>query len=227
MFHESLFKESVLLKDERQNKTVAKAEIVSLKQVRSVVTDKEVPSTSADIGKERTTETDCNIPSTTIAKLTADELRNYQNNDPDIGPIIQAKVSWVKPTSKDMVTRSPAWRHYWVIWDTLELRDDILYKRFMKRDGTDDHMQLLVPSALKRGVLCQMHDYLLSGHLGCNKTKQKILQKFYWYSLKEDVNGHIRKCDVCQADKKPAKTPRVSLSSFLTGASGDCLATDY
>ena len=40
MFHESLLKESVLLKDEGQNTTVAKAEIVSLKQVRSVVTDK-------------------------------------------------------------------------------------------------------------------------------------------------------------------------------------------
>ena len=77
MFHESLLKESVLLKDEEQNKTVAKAEIVSLKQVRSVVTDTQVPSTSADIGKERTTETDCNIPATTIAKLTAGELRNY------------------------------------------------------------------------------------------------------------------------------------------------------
>ena len=227
MFHESMLKEPVLLKVEGQNKTVAKADIVSLKQVRSVVTDNQVPSTSADIGKERTTETDCNIPATTIAKLTADELRKYQNNDPDIGPIIQAKVSGVKPTSREMVTRSPACRHYWVIWDTLELRDDILYKRFMKRDGTGDHMQLLVPSALKRDVLCQMHDSLVSGHLGCKKTKQKILQKFYWYSLKEDVNGHIRKCDVCQADKKPAKTPRASLGSLLTGAPGDCLATDY
>ena len=214
MFHESLLKESVLLKEERQNKTVAKAETESLKLVRSAVTDKQVPSTSADIGKERTIETDCNIPATTIAKLTADELRNYQNNDPDIGPIIQAKVSGVKPTSKEMVTRSPACRHYWVIWDTLDLRDDILYKRFMKRDGTGDHMQLLVPSALKRDVLCQMHDSVVSGQLGCKKTKQKILQKFYWYSLKEDVNGHIRKCNVCQAEKKIAKTPRASLGYF-------------
>ena len=214
MFHESLLKESVLLKDEGQNKTVAKTEIVRIKQVRSVVTDKQVPSTSADIGKERTTETDCNIPATTIAKLTADELRNCQNNDPDIGPIIQAKVSGVKPTSKEMVTRSPACRHYWVIWGTLEIRDDKLYKKFLKTDGIGDHMQLLVPSALKRDVLCQMHDSLVSGHLGCKKTNQKILQKFYWYSLKEDVNGHIRKCDVCQADKKPAKTPRASLGSL-------------
>ena len=65
------------------------------------------------------------------------------------------------------MTRSPACRHYWVIWDTLEVRDDILYKKFLKRDGTGDHMQLLVPLALKRDILCQMHDSLVSGHLGC------------------------------------------------------------
>ena len=76
-----------------------------------------------------------------------------------------------------------------------------------------------MPSALKRDVLCQMHDSLVSGHLGYKKTKQKILQKFYWCSLKEDVSGHIRKCDVCQADKKPAKTPRASLGSLLRAIS--------
>ncbi|MCG7869970.1 MAG: reverse transcriptase, partial [Candidatus Thiodiazotropha taylori] len=128
MLHESLLKESVVLKGEEESKTVTKADTVSLKQVRSVVPDTQIPSTSADTGKKSTTETDCNIPVTTIAKLTADEIRNYQNNDPDIGPIIQAKVSGFKPTSKEMVTRSPACRHYWVIWDMLEARDDILYK---------------------------------------------------------------------------------------------------
>ena len=50
----------MLLKDEGENKTIAKAGIVGLKQVRSVVTDKQVPCTSADTGKEKTTETDCN-----------------------------------------------------------------------------------------------------------------------------------------------------------------------
>ena len=41
------------------------------------------------------------------------------------------------------------------------------------------------------------------------------------------MNLHILKCDVCQADKKPAKVPRASLGSLPSGAPGDCLATDY
>ena len=63
-----------------------------------------------------------------------------------------------------------------------------------------------------------MHDLVISGHLGCKKTKAKILQKFYWYGLREDVAMHIRKCGV---------KPRAPMGSLRTGAPADCLATDY
>ena len=107
------------------------------------------------------------------------------------------------------------------------LLNGILYKKFLKRDGTGEYLQLLVPLALKKDILCQMHNSLLAGHLGRKKTKQKTLQRYYWYNLKEDVNLHIHKCDVCGADKKPNKVPRAALGSLPAGAPGDCLATDY
>ena len=53
------------------------------------------------------------------------------------------------------------------------LLNGILYKKFLKRDGTGEYLQLLVPSALKKDILCQMHNSLLAGHLGRKKTKQK------------------------------------------------------
>ena len=164
---------------------------------------------------------------TTVANLSAAEVSKYQKDDPDIGPILEAKLSGKKPTSQEMATKSPTCRHYWIIWDSLEVRDGILYKMFLKRGGTGSHTQLVVPLRLRIQVLHQAHDSLLSGHLGCKKAKQKILQKFYWYALKEDVNLYICKCDTCQADKKPIKVPRASLGSLAAGAPGDCLATDY
>ena len=126
-----------------------------------------------------------------------------------------------------MITKSPACRHYWIIWDVLVLRDGILLKNFFKKDGTGDYLQFLVPRAMKTNILFQMHNSLLSGHLGCEKTREKILQRFYWYELKQDVNLYIRKCDTCAADKKPVKTPRAPLESLRTGAPGDCISTDY
>ena len=73
---------------------------------------------------------------------------------------------------------SPASRHYWIIWDALILQDSLLCKKFIKKDGTGEYIQFIVPTAMKKEVLHQMHDSVLSGHLGCKKTKAKIIQRF-------------------------------------------------
>ena len=226
MLHESLVKESILFKPQGDSDKTS-SELVSQEVARGVVKDEESPGMSTETGKNSTVESGASIPYTTIVNLSAFEISKCQFDDADIGPILGAKLSGVKPSNQEMVTKSPACRHYWVVWDSLEVREGILYKRFLKRDGTGDHTQLLVPSTLKEQILHQAHDSLLSGHLGCKKTRHKILQKFYWYALKEDVNLHVLKCDICQADKKPLKTPRASLGSLAAGAPGDCLATDY
>jgi len=36
------------------------------------------------------------------------------------------------------------------------------------------------------------------GHLGRDKTYEKISSRFYWSALNQDVTDHIRQCDVCQ-----------------------------
>ena len=155
------------------------------------------------------------------------DLKQLQREDPDIAPILAAKLAGTKPSSRDMVSSSPASRHYWVLWDLIFLEQGLLYKRFLKKDGSGEHRQLIVPKSLKNEVLFKMHDSVVSGHLGCKKTKEKTLQRFYWYGLKEDVALHIRKCDICTADKKPNKMPRAPLGSLRAGAPGDCVATDY
>ena len=80
---------------------------------------------------------------------------------------------------------------------------------------------------MKKEVLYQMHDSMVSGHMGTKKTKEKILQRFNWYALKEDVGLYVQRCDTCAADKKPPKIPRAPMGSLQVGAPGDCIATDY
>ena len=128
-----------------------------------------------------------------------------------------------RPTSQDMATKSPAARHYWVQWDVLEVHNNVIFKRFIKKDGSGECLQLRVSCSLKKEILFQMHDSVISGHLGCKKTKAKILQKFFWYGLREDVALYVRKCDTCAADRKHMKVPRAPLGSLRTGAPGDCM----
>ena len=226
MLHEEFLKETNSTMTS-ENSTETEQKVTDSGEVaRGVVQDQAVAGPSQKV-EETAARRDDLLPSTMIGIATVSEIKKLQSADPDIGPILQSKVSGVRPSSNEMMTKSPACRHYWVLWDALVLQEGILFKRFPKKDATGNYIQLLIPSALKREILCQMHNFLLAGHLGCKKMKQKIQQRHYWYALKEDVNLHILKCDVCQADKKSAKVPRASLGSLPSGAPGDCLATDY
>lgn len=58
------------------------------------------------------------------------------------------------------------------------MQDGILFKKSLKKDGTVEYTQCIVPLAFKTEVLHQMHDSLVSGHMGCKKTKEEILLKY-------------------------------------------------
>ena len=184
------------------------------------------PSAQTESPDRRNTKRDY-LAATWVGEKSLADLQKAQSSDLDIGPLLKAKMEGTRPTSQDMATKSPAARHYWVQWDVLEVHNNVLFKRFIKKDGSGECLQLMVPCSLKKEILFQMHDSVISGHLGCKKTKAKILQKFFWYGLREDVALYVRKCDTCATDGKPMKVPRAPLGSLRTGAPGDCIATDY
>lgn len=46
-------------------------------------------------------------------------------------------------------------------------------------------------------ILKQFHDSTLGGHLGINKTIQRIKNQFIWKGMKSDVKRYIRNCASC------------------------------
>ena len=84
---------------------------------------------------------------------------------------------------------------------SLVIKNGMLMWKFIKRDGTSDSLQLIVPRKLQREVLWNAHDGLLGGHLGQKKTREKALKKFYWRGIREDCNNWVNTCDVCARQK--------------------------
>ena len=183
-----------------------------------------VPSTSTGV---------THIPITVVTRgkwfwvKNAVKVRELQLQDPSIGPLLLAKESENKPLAKELVTASPASRHYWLLWDQLEVRNGVLFKRFYCKAGLEDNLQLIVPMQLRNDVLLHSHDALMGGHLGCKKTKGKILQGYYWYHLSEDVRSYVRKCDTCACNKRLQRTPKAAMGSLRVGAPWDTVATDF
>ena len=63
--------------------------------------------------------------------------------------------------------------------------------------------QICVPKCYRKEILSLAHDIPLAGHLGVRKTKDRILQSFYWPSISSDVAKFCRTCRTCQLVGKP------------------------
>ena len=54
----------------------------------------------------------------------------------------------------------------------------------------------------------------MGGHFGIEKTKELIVQKYYWPTLRHDVKGYIKGCDVYLASKTVRQKPYEDLQSL-------------
>ncbi len=79
-------------------------------------------------------------------------------------------------------------------------RDRLLYRRWRPAGRHTDMEveQLVLPLTCRQTVLQLAHTIPLAGHLGRDKTAQRVLQRFYWPTLFKDVADFCRHCAECQ-----------------------------
>jgi len=58
--------------------------------------------------------------------------------------------------------------------------------------------QLVVPKQLRKSIMSVAHESILAGHMGVNKTLNRIKSAFYWPCMDGDVRRYCQSCDVCQ-----------------------------
>ena len=87
------------------------------------------------------------------------------------------------------------------------IQDNILYHIAKEnRFETDPFLQLVVPLKLVKTVLECFHDDLGGGHVGLEKTYQKIGSKYFWINCYKNVIDYVTKCEVCQ--RRMPRMPR-------------------
>ena len=78
------------------------------------------------------------------------------------------------------------------------------------------HQKLLfVSEAIRFELISRHHNDLLAGHFGIDKTKELIGRKYYWPSLRKDVEAYIKGYDVCLYFKVVRHKPYGDLQSLL------------
>jgi transposase InsO family protein len=67
----------------------------------------------------------------------------------------------------------------------------------------------MVPQHLIPYILREAHGQFLAGHFGVSKTKERLLQSYYWSNMEKDISEHLQRCDRCQITRKNVASPEL------------------
>jgi len=91
------------------------------------------------------------------------------------------------------------------------IEDGLVWRR-IKRQFEPSQVVLFLPATLVPEALTEAHGELLTGHDGIYKTKEHLMQCFYWPGMDADVAAHLKSCHRCQMRRKDDRPPPTLLS---------------
>jgi len=101
--------------------------------------------------------------------------------------------------------------------------EDALQEGLMTRSGL-----ILIPDALVTEVIRQNHDSPTSGHVGSEKTMERITRSYTFPQLAKKVKDYVDKCDICKRIKHPRHKPYGYLQEIpLPEAPWESIAFDF
>ena len=178
--------------------------------------------------------TDTRVDSATVnafkfsKKWSAREIADAQRADPDLQMLYDSKATGVgRPASNAIVTLSEAARTYFHDYNRIKLETNgVLYRQWESSDGTEHRSQMLLPAEYREAMFRNLHDAINAAHMGKRRTFNKLLKKYYWFRMGEDVKHWIKACPVCQRRQKGSKQPRAPLQTYVVGMPNERLAMD-
>ena len=123
--------------------------------------------------------------------------------EPSCGLGLPVSGEELKTLQKQDETLAEAWRAAEKSPKTNETgyfkEDGVLYRRWVPTGRPEMSIeQLVLPKRCRRTVLEMAHEIPISGHQGKEKTRQRVLRRFFWPSVYKDIEGYCRSCRICQ-----------------------------
>jgi hypothetical protein len=113
-------------------------------------------------------------------------LRTELLNDPDLGPILQEVETRQQPEWKDIADHSYTYKSYWAQWKLVAMRNGVLQHNWESANRQSQIVQIVLPWSRMNNVLTKLYGGLSGGHLGVNKTLNKVQQQYYWLQARGD-----------------------------------------
>ena len=88
------------------------------------------------------------------------------------------------------------------------LEDGLLYRvTEPEKCGNHSGLQLVIPKFLQQPLIEEIHSGYFGGHLGIDKTYNKIRSRYYWSGMYRDVIEFLKNCVACNMRKLRRQRP--------------------
>ena len=140
-----------------------------------------------------------------ILQATAEQLKHWQQDDDSLREVRRvATLEEIQITNHGRAT--------------FFYKEGILYRRWVPRKLQNRDLktceQLVLPLRCRSVVMQMGHDAPMAGHLGVNKTRNRILNRYYWPGIFKDISTYCRSCEVCQRSQRRGASVRAEMISM-------------
>ena len=136
------------------------------------------------------------------------------------------EAKWHKPDWASVAPLDNEVKIYWQQWETIEIRDGLLCKKYIRADGSGDDYVYIMQKTLRKECFNHLHEYITGGHLGRSKTYDKLKKRFYWCNMHRDVSYWCRVCPTCGARKQPPRQAKAPMRQYNVGYPMERIAID-
>ncbi|KAL1919525.1 uncharacterized protein VTP21DRAFT_2218 [Calcarisporiella thermophila] len=113
-------------------------------------------------------------------------------------------ISTIQPPNEILGSRTANSKGHSHSIKYFDLRDDLL---FFGEGGDKERLCISNDKEIRLQILQEHHDIPISGHLGIEKTYERVHRFFYWPRLQDAVKKYVTSCDVCQRTKSSNTLP--------------------
>ena len=159
------------------------------------------------VARHQSNNTTDSNPEPWTGRYSSHYLHESQLQDKHIAPVLLWREELQeRPSSNRLLDSDPETRYLWLSWDSLSVRDGVLYQK-TESDNHNTHWQLVVPHSLRDEILDLCQNCLSSSHFGEKKTLARLLQFATWYKVRDSVQFWVQFCQIFQAHSHKSNRP--------------------
>ena len=152
-------------------------------------------------------------------QTSTEELQEAQCRDDKLQPLIQYLKNGTLHKDAQTAEKFVQQEGQYFLSD-----NDILYKQSYA--GKETVIQLVVPKTLQVELLHWCHDHFMSGHLGLNKTYERLRSTYFWNNMLTDLQRWIKSCVSCAQKKRDVHHSKPPLLLIVVSGPWEVIAAD-